>query len=791
MRIKFLLVLLFAVLFAVMPTHAQTKRALLIGINTYQPKGTHVAHNPSSDEGRFALPQFEDLDGALNDVKSMQALLTSPKFGFPSDPDHMHVLAESEATRAGILAAMQKYLVDEPARGDTVVFFYAGHGSLRVNSLSEKREYVMNGKPMHLDNTIVPADAYLGTVDVRDREISRIFNASLDKGIHLTAIFDSCHSGSVARGLPLGTVGKSRYLAYDPRDIHEAPDAARDGKEVVAPEDRTDNAALVFSATQPDQLAKEATGSTEAHGAFTMALVQALQVLPANTPAADVYKRVEVVLEGSGVADEDPMLDGTGARKAQPLFGGEASPGKLRAAALSTDDDGSVVLDIGPIANIGTGSEFVSMVPDKQGRKIRVRVEEARGITRSAASVVTPPGAKVETGEIFELDKWMPAQTSALRVWTAPATFAQAQLASMVAEIKSAAQAKNISIVEDPVVEAPTHMLTWDGKQWILERAGSAETDQLGAELKAAAVTGKVPSGAHLWINLPPSKELMAQLKLNDPQSAVQTVSDKASAVYMLAGTWSDSGVSYSWMKRADLEAAATNSTAHSQTGVCSGSSPYPMRSDWVTIGGPADVDSAAQVLSDLAARLSKLHGWLQLQSAASGDDPYPYHLVLKNLSDGTVVADSRTVQGESYQLVLQAQGEVDRAAQPRWVYVLGIDCRGRGQLLYPRTGGENKFPNDAGRPSAIPLPGVRIKIGPPLGLDTYILLTTATPLPDPGILEFQGAATRSAHAGPPNPLEQLLGSASSGTRAAEVEMPTDWSIQYLHAQSVPKPQTP
>src|ERR1700677_406575 len=112
MRIKFLLVLLLAFFCALTSGHAQTKRALLIGVDTYQPKGTHVAHNPSSDQGRFALPQFEDLDGALNDVKSMQALLTSPKFGFPSDPDHMHVLSESQATRAGILAAMQKYLVD-------------------------------------------------------------------------------------------------------------------------------------------------------------------------------------------------------------------------------------------------------------------------------------------------------------------------------------------------------------------------------------------------------------------------------------------------------------------------------------------------------------------------------------------------------------------------------------------------------------------------------------------------------------------------------------------------------
>ncbi len=92
---------------------------------------------------------------------------------------------------------MKKFLLDEPARGDTVVFYYAGHGSQRFNSLTDK--------PFHLDETIVPSDASGGAFDIRDKEVARLFNQVVDKGIQLTAIFDSCHSGSIARGIPVGS----------------------------------------------------------------------------------------------------------------------------------------------------------------------------------------------------------------------------------------------------------------------------------------------------------------------------------------------------------------------------------------------------------------------------------------------------------------------------------------------------------------------------------------------------------------------------------------------------------
>ena len=63
-----------------MQAAAQTKRALLIGINTYQPEGTEAHHSPGCSYGRCELGKFENLEGSVNDAQSIVDVLTSPKF---------------------------------------------------------------------------------------------------------------------------------------------------------------------------------------------------------------------------------------------------------------------------------------------------------------------------------------------------------------------------------------------------------------------------------------------------------------------------------------------------------------------------------------------------------------------------------------------------------------------------------------------------------------------------------------------------------------------------------------
>jgi Caspase domain len=782
---------------------AQTRRALLIGINLYEPAGTTAQHPAGCAYGRCELGSFDNLDGAVNDAQSMADLLTSPKFGFPADKvalltnpappqprPGIAMLPAAQTDRDGILAAMQKYLVDQPQKGDTVVFYDASHGSLRVNSKGTQMTVLLDGKYVHADSTLVPSDAYKGGFDVRDREMTRIFNASLDKGVHLTVIFDSCHSGGATRGI---SRYRARTLPYDPRDVAEPPELLADGRQKPVPSERTDNPALVFSAAQQDQEANEAEPSSalpESHGAFTAALIEALQTLPADTPASVVYQRVKAVLEGSiNTATQEPDLDASTARRQQPLFGSSiaatsADAGKLRTAALKTDRDGMVWLDVGRVSGIGVGSEFTSMIKGSGGEKIRLRVTGLEGIARSSAKVVAPMDAKVAAGEVFELAKWVPTESAPLRFWLWPANLSEAEILAAAAQVRLA----GVASASDPAEELWTDILCWDGTNWTLQPAGApapATPVNLGAKLTASALKQHLSTGAKLWVNLPPSRELAAKLSLHESNSAVQAAPDLTDASYILTGALTGDGPVYAWFHKQEFDAGPRAQLANHTPG-CSATSQYPVRSDWLALHDAAAVDAAAGSLNKDASLLAKVHGWLQLADNPTGASSAKYYkLVMVHAADQTSLpSDQAAQQDDRLQMALQASAPV---TERRWVYVLDIDCHGKGSLLYPRNATGNQFPSDADHDRQFVLPGSpTLRIGPPYGIDTLVMLSTAQPLPDPSALEFEGVATRGL-GGDASPLGKLLADTSRGTRGAPADVPTNWGIDLLTLHSVPR----
>jgi hypothetical protein len=763
---------------------------LLIGINTYQPVGTKAEHPAGCIYGRCELGAFQNLDGSVNDAQAVADLLASPKFGFPAGQvvlltnpappqprPGVVVLPADQTTHDGILAAMQKYLVDVPQKGDTVVFYDASHGSLRVNSKGNKLTVLVNGQYVRADSTLVPSDAYKGGYDVRDREMSRIFNAALDKGIHLTVIFDSCHSGGISRGI--GPKYRERALAFDPRDINEVSDTR------PVPTERQDNPALVFSAAQQDQTAKEMPltgGATEAHGAFTAALIETLQTMPADTPASLVYERVKAVLEGSSVPDQDPDLDATEARRQQPLFGGVASKSsKIRAAAIGTTDDGSVTLDIGSVAGVGVGTEFTSENPGSDGKPVLLRITDLNGIARSTASV-SPAGVKVTPGEFFDLSKWVPAETPALHVWLWPSNLSEDDILAAAMQV----QASGASLVSDPAEQQWTHVLSWDGKNWTLQQAGSSSLINLGSPLTADAIKQHLPAAAKLWVNLPPSRELAAKLAPTGSGSAVQSALNLATAHYALTGVLTEDGPAYAWYHKSELAAGppAPNAPAHSPG--CSATSQYPVRSDWVPIGSAAAIDFDSAKLNNYALLLAKVHGWLELANTPSdaSSDAYYSLTLIPSSGDDPLTADETTHQGDELKMALAS---TDRVVERRWVYVLDIDCHGRGTVLYPGNYTGNEYPNDADTGRQFLLRGAPVlRIGKPYGVDTLILLSTEQPLSDPYALNFDGVAARGTR-GVTSPLEKLLYQTSGGTRGISEAVPTNWGIGLTIVHSAPK----
>jgi hypothetical protein len=149
------------------------------------------------------------------------------------------------------------------------------------------------------------------------------------------------------------------------------------------------------------------------------------------------------------------------------------------------------------------------------------------------------------------------------------------------------------------------------------------------------------------------------------------------------------------------------------------------------------------------------------------------------------------TAGGETYKIWLTAEAKTD-AVGPRWVYVLVIDRDGNVDVLFPSAGSNtgNHVPAmDSAPPAAIELTSQNFDftIGPPFGLDTYILLTSKEEL-DPKLFPAQGVRTESATRGGGSPLASLFGNIGNTRGAsANVAVPTTWSVQSLTIQSVEK----
>ena len=777
-----------------------TKSALLIGIDIYaHPSDDVKVPDGAARTGRYE-PQltYRDLKGPSHDVAAMRDLLTSEKFGFPNDDQHIHILLDQAATRDAILKAMQQYLVNDPKPGDTAVLFISSHGSLRADPKGHGQRYDLDGTGLHpsyVENTIVPYDWYLGQDDIFSRDLRHIFNQAAGRGIHLTAIFDSCHSGSLARGAE-NTALVARDFDFDPRPMPDDPYPAEAAG--TPPESRTDNPVLVLSAAQKDQSAIDVQNGDPPHGLFTDALIETLQALPANRPASDVFKRLQVAMElAPGATNQQPELDTSTIRKEQPLFGGTGGSGPPTAAIVSADAKG-VVLDIGVIADIGKGSEFTEL-NGTGGVRAVLQVTDSIGLARSRAAVISPAGAAVHAKDIVQLTKWVPAQRPVLSFYAGASNLSQAEIEDALTVLRAA----NVKLAADPSSDPWTHHLAWDGTHWTLTThsqktsAGQVKKENpvtLGAKLSPGALK-KLPAASIVWFDAPLPREsaqgLLAPPAEGMPPSAAQFTSDRSQAIYVIGAPVTGTWIGYAWFKRSDMDAEVQ--TPKEIGAGCSPNSPYPLRTDWVVQDKTVPLEST---LSDSAVQLARLNGWLHLESSSlGGQADFPYRLALRRAPEkgvaekqATDVAEGgKTYQKGDYELWLV--GNAKTTASPRWVYVLGIDCQGKGSLLWPYEGvPPGKFPSDNGRLAQIPLPGEPFPVSEPLGTDTYVLLTTSSPLADASALEFKGVVTRGAKSATPvDPLEELLDATSAGTRSATRPTPTNWSVQALQTQSLPE----
>ena len=810
---------------------AQARRALLIGIDRYQYSAPVLASwrrraAPAVAQwrarvGAAALPTAAsgsedpyghrqlvgDLDGAVNDAEAIAELLQR-RYQFAAP----RLLRNQQATRDSILAALGR-LAEDSRPGDVVVFYYAGHGSQRVNSLSTR-------KLNHLDQTIVPADANAGQFDIRDMELAAAFNRVLDRigrSGTLTLIFDSCHSGAITRGET--SPSKLRWAAADPRD-------AADSTTVQPPED---HGALFLAAAQDFEPSQEAEavdsdGKLRPHGAFTAALARVMRFAAPNEPATQVFARVRAILQQDGRA-QNPVIRGIEADRRRPLFGSfsGALAGRVTAPVLRVDHD-TVRLQAGFAAGLAPGTELqlADSLRDSAGRAVRgtpvrLKITALRGLGQSDAVAIAGSARRLEAGTLFVVDRWTLASGPAIRVWIPPGRDAGA-LARDVASFDPLRHGSGAEWTDDPTTlpndGRPLYTIRYEAGGWRLigptrdavrlatasaeevvraiAAAEAAATNRFQQQRVALRAAGAQPDSvlpsagvrARVTLLLPPTTALRAKIQLGrgTPNDVVELVENPGAADYVLVGRFGDGTASYAWMR--------PNATAESQR-----LSSIPARTFWVAATA---ADIAADSLTDLATRLARLHGWLSLAPPPdTSDTAFPYRLALRNRATGAIRDSGETREGESFDLVLRRDSAVALDKIPtRWVYVLAIDSYGRGIPLFPSAGlGGNQLPMDSAgaRLAPVELTLTRrtpIRIVPPFGVDTFILLTTSEPI-DPEVLRFDGV--RSAARGETSGhLSSLLARVGRVRAVSDDASPASWSVQHLPLRSVPaNPEKP
>lgn len=257
------------------------KKALLVGLNKYHPS-LHA-----------------DLRGCVNDVENMRDMLIN-LFGF--DPENIRVVIDDRATFDGITERLSWLLLNSK-KDDELVFHYSGHGS-------QVRD--RNGDELddHLDEILCPYNLDWNN-PFTDDLLAMAFRR-VHKHANLTMICDSCHSGTMTRGLGnpgrLGTADRSRFLT-PPFDIVSRSMDRELPVSTMGKKQEGSQRHVLLSGCRDDQTSADAHIDNKYQGAFTWALTTTIRANPniswkeAHRHAVNRLQRYTQIPQISG--DED------------------------------------------------------------------------------------------------------------------------------------------------------------------------------------------------------------------------------------------------------------------------------------------------------------------------------------------------------------------------------------------------------------------------------------------------------------------------------------------------------
>jgi hypothetical protein len=278
-------------------------RAFCVGINDYPIEGA-------------------DLRGCVNDADGWASLLMD-HFDFAKGDIAM--LNDSEATKKNMLAGLKDLLAGARS-GDVLVFTNSSHGSYIPDTSGDEKD--------RYDEVICPYD--IRDNPLVDDELRELF-AGVPRGVRLTVISDSCHSGNVTRVIPSEILPGLRF-ADDRRPRFLSPlywakpvGRSRDLQKVVLPDalgaspskreayPQSSMKHVLLSGCKDIEVSYDADMGGSYHGAMTYHALKAITDAGYKITYAELADRLEQLLDAAGYP-QHPQLEGKSDAKRRQVF---------------------------------------------------------------------------------------------------------------------------------------------------------------------------------------------------------------------------------------------------------------------------------------------------------------------------------------------------------------------------------------------------------------------------------------------------------------------------------------
>jgi hypothetical protein len=274
--------------------------ALIVGIDRYR-----------YSDARQPGAVFSDLRGATADAMRFKQALADlygvdvdvPAGGAcDSSNAATTTLTDDCATRARILEALGQRIASLHP-GDTLLFYFAGHGSRYQDDEARDQDTGYNG-------TILPTDARNpdgSPGDIFDVELKALKDRATAAGLYFVSVFDSCNSATATRD---GASGQSRSA---PALAVAAPPLPAQAPATAAAAAGGNGYWVHLAAAQDGEEAQETGGGTVGAraGVFTTALIDALH-MPGMRDATfgDLIHEVRLRVAARGHATQTPSAEG-------------------------------------------------------------------------------------------------------------------------------------------------------------------------------------------------------------------------------------------------------------------------------------------------------------------------------------------------------------------------------------------------------------------------------------------------------------------------------------------------